>query len=454
MLEALVPELFSQVLLFLLLPDLCSLRLTSRHLKQVTARDFATAAFSTIRIDFSTANLQWAQNIASYDDFRSAVRTLRVGKWAGKVTGARSSQDISYGHGGQWPRLDSRRVDCASDYVQKFVHCVSRFPNCTGVVVTDERTALPHYPDYRGRDRHLSSADAVDLVLHALSAREAPALRKIRTRISHGIDWYPPGLISKTAVAEVRSNVVEHLEDLTLELRVEDEESTASLLQLLTRSPGLTTLRLMLDCGEPVTDGLTASPLSHCLDSLPHFSPRLDILFLGNLKLSETGLLRLLSNSADTLGRLDLSEVCLTSGSWNAVLAHLQAVPFRHLQRLSMFRCSEGPSDETVAFCQLWKRQGVCEARRGSFEFRFSCTVIEPPKAYHVTGALFESSGDAAEMRMALQAIAENSHLCSSNYNPAPRCAELHDMKKTMERPYTGGITLFERWTGLSLRDE
>lgn len=139
MLEALPPDLLDKVLLGLELPDLYQLRLTSRHLERETSPTFGAEVFSTLRLDLSAQNLRWVRNIADHDRFRLAVRSLWLGDWDGKVTGAGHTWEASYGTSGHWPRLEDGRVDYNCEMVRQFVDCVARFENYTSVTTTDER---------------------------------------------------------------------------------------------------------------------------------------------------------------------------------------------------------------------------------------------------------------------------------------------------------------------------
>lgn len=451
MLGTLPPELFSQIASLLALPDLASLRLTSRRTERQSTKSFGSAAFSTLPLSFGVDNLQWVGNIASHDAFRLAVRCVRIGKWdTGKrETGIKSSYEMGYGIGGSWPRREDGRLDRQSELVQKFINCLSLFTNCVSIIVTDERILDPHSPQYRGPDRHLSSADAVDLVFYALSTARLPSLRCLYTCIRHGLDWYPPGSITRSAVASVDKSVTDNLEELTLELRAEDPGSTASLLQLVTAAPRLTKLRLFLDLNATTTDEHTGSVVSHQVDNLLHSPPRLHTLLLARLKISETALLRLLSGSSDTMRRVDFDGVTLRPGSWTAVLEHLRTAPFRRLRRLSMHLCREGPSEPVVAFCSLWKSGEAYKFGDLSFSFRLAVTARLPVPAYHLAGALFRSSGDGSGTERALRAMVEHSHLCPRDEDPGPRCAKPHELMGAEDGRRSDGLTTFEFWTGL-----
>lgn len=445
MLETLLPELFTLVLPSLELPDLSSLRLTSRQLERRSISAFSTAAFSEVRVDFSASNVRWVRNVANHDEFRLAVRSLRVGKWEGKVTGTSHDPHMSYGLDGHWPRLEDGRV--CREAVQPFVDCLLRFSNCASVTVTDDSAVLPYHSDYRGPDRHLSSADAVDLVFHALSTPGAPSIRCFQVRIRRDLDWYPSPYITLPTIAPIDESVMGDLEELSLMLWMEHKVSMEGFLKLLAGAPRLTTLRLMLDYECLTQDGHPWPLISQYLDSLPHLTPLLATLTLVNIRISATSLLRILSSYPDTLRRLDLNKVNLRSGSWDSVLEQLQN--FRCLRRYSMFSCREGPALDWVAFCPLWKSCEVRDLPGVRFEFRVWNTIRRTPNKLHVTGALFESSGDVVATRMALRAMVEFSHRCLAEDDTDPSCAKPDDLWKMAEGVDGGYSGLFRRWTGL-----
>lgn len=447
MLGTLPPELLAQIVSLLEVPDLSSLRLTSRQLERPSTESLSATVFSTIRVSFGVDNLRWVSNVAGHEDFRLAVRCVRIGKWE---TGARDSYEMGYGVGGYWPRQEDGRVDRQSELVQQFVDCLSRFPNCASIIVTDERILYTYSQHYRGPDRHLSSADAVDLALYALSASRLSSLRSFQTRIVQCLDWYPEGSITLPDAASVDKGIADNLEELTLELRAEDPKPIASLLHLVAAAPRLAKLRLFLTSNTTADDGYGGSLISQHIDTASHSTPRLDTLLLGCLMISEAGLLRLISGSCDTMKRVDFHSVTLTSGSWTSVLENLHIAPFRQLQWLSMFHCREGSSDATVAFCPLWKSGRADELPDVSFGFKVASTARSPVPRFHLTGALFESRGGNSGTAAALRAMVENSHMCPGHDDPGPQCGELRELKLADEN-HRGTVTFFERWTGLSL---
>ncbi|SPO07068.1 uncharacterized protein DNG_09762 [Cephalotrichum gorgonifer] len=274
MLGTLIPDIFDQIIVHFELEDFYPIRLTSRRLERLSVRAFGAAAFSNLTVDFSADNLRLIRNVANHDEFRLVVHSLRVGEWEGKITKTKYSYQNSYGFNGHWPRLEDGRVDRECELVRQFVDSLSRLSNCTSVTFIGGRPLMGK-PPYKGPEQNLSSVDALDLVLHALSVPGAPFLRYFQASIGRGLDWYPRGRITRAAVAAVENLLAGHLEEITLELDGSDGECAANLLRLATASRHLRKLRLWL-CGG---GGLaTESRLTQHLDSVPRFTPALDTL--------------------------------------------------------------------------------------------------------------------------------------------------------------------------------
>lgn len=446
MIENLPLELFIMVIRFIRLKDLYSLRLTSQRLERKSIRVFSAAAFSEVRVDFTPANLRWLSNVASHGDFRLAVHSLRVGAWEGRIT-RRKPLYYAYGVGGLWPRSRNDRINYrACDLAQQFVRSLLKFPNCGSITVTD-RLATSTYALLHG---HLSSADAVALALQALSVstRGAPLLRNLHIAIRSGIDWQLPGWVTGAAVASARRRMTQ-LEELNLELGMDDTESITSLLQLIEASPRLRTLRLSLNPELRLQ-------LPQCLVSILHFPlPSLSTILLSGMTMDESTVTWILSNSTETLKRLDFDRVALNSGSWSSVIERLVDTPFRDLRRFSMFACRDGPAGETVAFCPLWRAQKESawpmDASPGAlFYFWHSVTADMLPKTYHITGAAFESETGGSGAKRALGAMVGYSHRCPrGGGDMGLRCVDLRETGEMFkDRDSMGELAFRERWTG------
>lgn len=445
MIESLPQELLAEVLDALELADLSSIRLTSRQLERKSAKAFGAAAFSEVRVDFSRANLEWIGNIASRDDFRLAVRRVRLGRWDGKTTGATGSHTSTHGHGGRWSRLEDGTLDYgASEPARRFADSLLRFPNCTTVTVTDDKLTPLNEPRHNSHEEQLSSADAMGLVLHALSSTDAPSLRCLHICLHGRTDWYPPSATISTAVSSAEK-ALRQLEELTLELDKEGEETVANLLQLVTICPDLRTLRILLP------RHLEAPLLPQHLHSLPHFTPpRLETVLLCSTVIDQEDLERLLSSSPDTLARLDLGQIRLTSGRWTDVLEHLRATPFRRLRHFSMFACRDGPAGECIAFCPLWASREEREAPDVSLYFRVSMAADAPDLVYHVTGALFKDAAGHDAAGRALRMIAECNHRCPVA-GGEPWCVRRSNGRMAVIKEMVRvGIAPREQWFGLS----
>lgn len=311
--------------------------------------------------------------------------------------------------------------------------------------------AIPN-PSYKGPETNLSSADVMDLVLHAISAPGAPSLRYFRTRLARRLDWDVPGYITRAAVSRVEKHFA-HLEELTLELDAGDAESTANLLHLIAAASRVRTLRIRLHqsyiykTGPPID-----SLLTDYLDSIPHYKPQLHTLLIYTKAISEASLLRLMSNSLDTLTRLDLCAH-LTGSSWTALLNHLQEAPFRALRRFSMFACSDGPGKEMIAFCPLWQDwEAHSEALGVDFWFLRGRTAKTPRFVSHITGVVFDAGGEdgAARARGALRALVEHSHRCPRENDPGLECTKPGATSQEAQRIVRDEDKVSGLWTGLS----
>ena len=455
MLSDVPPEIHDAIFRVLEVADFHSLRLASRQLEQRSRAAFGAAAFSTLRVDFSRDNLEWLADVSSREDFRLAVREWQIGNWSGRGNGWKYSREIVLGDDGHWPRIEGGHLDLNSSLVQQFTQMLSRFPNCTSATVTDQRARLSYHPRNinSGPEESLTSADAVELMLHASSVPGAPRIQSFRIRVSRDLDWNPPGAISKATIASAQNSWTTHLPELVLEFPAEsDRDNEDNLLHLLTSSSNLKTLRLKWHA-EFGSEGYT---LTRHLDKFPDFAPPLENLLLGTLTLAESDVLRLLMSCRDTLSSLSFYIVKLRSGSWKNILEFLYDTPFQGLRRLSMYACSDGSEGDYTAFCPLWKNQQLRGSCGGTFEFGRSRTGRRGdrgnrPKVLqlHITGFLFETKEGAPAMNSALRACIENSHRAPSTYDPSPPCAHFTELRKVSQVTPFNRSEPYTEWTGL-----
>lgn len=446
-LESLVTELFDEVLSLLRVPDLCRLRLSSRALEQRSRRTFRVAAFSNVRVDFSKENLQWLSEIAS-SDLRLVVRSLEVRDGCG--SGVRAKP---YGDGMEWPRLESGVVNPESRHVREFVDALSRFPNCTTANVTD--LMVKGNPDDDRKE--LSSADAVELILHAYSTAGVPPIECFRMRITVDCDWPDTVVISEATVAAAQAVFASHLQELVLEFHPTEDRYDGyamRILDLLTAAPKLKTLRLMLNYGEFAVDiGLEPRPyhLGWIFDVSPDFAPPLEHLTVGEMLLLPDQLFQLLAGCRDTLTSLSLFDLGLETGSWTDVLGFLRDGSFGKLRRIALHDIREAYFGLHLAFCPLWNARGqLHDLCGGTFEFVTIGPAMRARKK-HVRGVIFEAEGTGPAMETGLRVIAEYSHRERHSEDPgSDACGGGTEMwRQQIIMMSTARNEAYERWTGL-----
>ena len=511
--------------------DLLSLRQVSWRICRATQHAFETAYFSRIYVSLTPNRLRRLSNITSHDSIRKAVKILTLVAPAVQpniVAATRKLTCTSRSHASgteiYWPGEEHASPDLlwtgddqsrpefllgpASDAVRTFVRCVSLLSSCTRFEWTDGCQQVSHFrtcstsrwalklpPWYATSGWALSLTECLQVLFWALRERSPDEpVPSFHVRLFQSEKPEQPMPMDYTLLRSSAFHTVwsANVRDLVIQFSPVDQRPgfLDALVELVTRSPKLTTLRIALSQNKASSkvSNRMASLIKRAYDEPPAGlgqipAPVIDIT-LGTIYISPRSLCDILSCFRGTLRKVYLFGISLTSevhqgSGWATVFNHL-ADKFSCLDFICFEPCQDCCGDyDVIGLCPLYRRlhRGEVLGPRGGFwlgevevqegHYRgsggrstvlFSCSERYAGVPPTIAGVRFElgKARPRDDMVALLRAMAAGNHLRRKPYwqgpgrqDPDGCCCPDAREEMGLVRVTRDNLARWKRWTGL-----